>query len=287
MSYAKPDALVSTQWLAAHLDDPAVRIIDASYYLPAMKKSGRTEFEAKHIPGAVFFDIDDISAEGMDLPHMMPSPEKFSAKVRQLGIGDGVKVVVYDQFGLMSAARAWWMLRVFGHRDVAVLDGGLPKWLAEGRAVAAGPSQAEEKHFTARPNEALLRRVDQVKANLDSKAAQIVDARSAGRWRGEEPEVWPGRKGRIPGSLNVPFTDLLNPEDKTLKSGEALRARFTDAGVDLDKPIVASCGSGVTACVLALGLYLVGRDDVAVYDGSWAEWGKRDDTPVAVGAAVG
>ncbi|MBC7136921.1 MAG: sulfurtransferase, partial [Oceanibaculum nanhaiense] len=198
-----------------------------------------------------------------------------------------VKVVVYDQFGLMSAARAWWMLRVFGHRDVAVLDGGLPKWLAEGRAVAAGPSQAEEKHFTARPNEALLRRVDQVKANLDSKAAQIVDARSAGRWRGEEPEVWPGRKGRIPGSLNVPFTDLLNPEDKTVKPAEALRARFTEAGVDLNKPIVASCGSGVTACVLALGLYLVGRDDVAVYDGSWAEWGKRDDTPVAVGAAVG
>lgn len=282
MPYAKPDALVSTEWLHDHLDAPDVLAVDATYFLPTMKKKGRTEYEAKHIPGALFFDIDDIAAEGRDLPHMLPTPETFAAKMRALGIGNGNRVVVYDQHGLMSAARAWWMLRAFGHKDVAVLDGGLPKWVAEGRPVDDHPVPPREGHFTARLNPDLVRQLDQVRGNLDSRAEQIVDARAAGRWRGAEPEIWPGRPGRIPGSLNVPFTDLLGA-DKTVKPADQIEARFAEAGVDLNKPITASCGSGVTACVLALGLYLVGRDDVAVYDGSWAEWGKRDDTPVELG----
>ncbi|MBU0723425.1 MAG: 3-mercaptopyruvate sulfurtransferase [Alphaproteobacteria bacterium] len=283
MPYAKPDALVSTAWLQDHLDAPDVRIVDATYFMPAMKKSGRTEYEARHIPGAVFFDIDEIAAEGRDLPHMLPTAEKFASRMRALGIGDGNHVIIYDQHGLMSAARAWWMLRVFGHKEVSVLDGGLPKWLAEDRPVDDRPPVPRQNNFTARFNNTLVRELDQVRGNLDSKAEQIVDARSAGRWRGVEPEVWPGRPGRIPGSLNVPFTDLLNPADKTVKPAEQLTARFAEGNVDLGRPITTSCGSGITACVLALGLYLVGRDDVAVYDGSWAEWGKRDDTPVDLG----
>jgi thiosulfate/3-mercaptopyruvate sulfurtransferase len=212
---------------------------------------------------------------------MLPSPEKFAARVRKLGLGDGNRIVVYDQHGLMSAARVWWMFRVFGHRDVAVLDGGLPKWIAEGRPTEDRPPQPRERHFTARYNHLMVRDLAQVKGNLSSRREQVVDARSAGRFAGSEPEPRHGlRGGHIPGSVNLPFTDLLDPKDKTLLPAEAIAARFRKAGVDLAAPVVTSCGSGVTAAVLAFGLHLIGHGDVALYDGSWAEWGRPGDTPV-------
>jgi thiosulfate/3-mercaptopyruvate sulfurtransferase len=281
MPYANPDSLVSTEQLARHLDAPDLRVVDATWYLPAQGKNGRAEYEARHIPGAVFFDIDEIADTDSDLPHMLPSPEKFAARVRKLGLGDGNRIVVYDQHGLMSAARVWWMFRVFGHKDVAVLDGGLPKWIAEGRPTEDRPPQPRERHFTARYNHLMVRDREQVKSNLSNRREQVVDARAAGRFGGTEPEVWPGRRsGHIPGSFNVPFTDLLDGKTKTLLPSEAIAARFRKAGVDLSKPIVTSCGSGVTAAVLAFGLHLLGRSDVALYDGSWAEWGRPGDTPV-------
>jgi len=281
MSYANPDSLVSTEWLARHLDAPDLRVVDATWYLPSQGKSGRAEYEARHIPGAMFFDIDEIADTESDLPHMLPSPEKFASRVRKLGLGDGNRIVVYDQLGLMSAARVWWMFRVFGHKDIAVLDGGLPKWIAEGRPTEDRPPQPRERHFTARYNHLMVRDRAQIKANLAGKQEQVVDARAAGRFAGTEPEVWPGRRsGHIPGSFNVPYTDLLDGKTKTLLPGEAIAARFRKAGVDLSRPIVTSCGSGVTAAVLAFGLHLIGRNDVALYDGSWAEWGRPGDTPV-------
>jgi thiosulfate/3-mercaptopyruvate sulfurtransferase len=200
--------------------------------------------------------------------------------MRKLGIGDGSRVVVYDAHGLMSATRAWWMLRIFGHKDVALLDGGLPKWIAEGRPVEEGPAHARERHFTARFDHGQVRDKAQIRANLKSKREQVLDARARGRFTGAEPELWPGRRsGHIPGSRNLPFTDLLNP-DKTLISADQLAQKFREAGIDLKKPVVTSCGSGVTATVLAFGLHLLGHRDVAVYDGSWAEWGLPGDTPV-------
>jgi thiosulfate/3-mercaptopyruvate sulfurtransferase len=284
MSYAKPEALVSTDWLARHLDAPDVRVVDCTYILPPTTRDARREYEERHIPGAVFFDIDDIADSDSPLPHMLPSAEKFSSRVRKLGLGDGSRIVVYDTHGLMSAARAWWMFRVFGHGDVAVLDGGLPKWLKEGRPVEDTPPMPRDRHFTARMNRFLVRDLDQVRAALDRKREQVVDARSAGRFRGVDPEPRPGlRGGHMPGALNVPYTSLLDPETKTFLPAEDLARVFRHAGVDLRRPIVTSCGSGVTACVVALGLYLLGRDDVAVYDGSWTEWGGRADTPVATG----
>lgn len=284
MSYAKPEALVSTDWLARHLDAPDVRVVDCTYILPPTTRDARREYEERHIPGAVFFDIDDIADSDSPLPHMLPSAEKFSSRVRKLGLGDGSRIVVYDTHGLMSAARAWWMFRVFGHGDVAVLDGGLPKWLKEGRPVEDTPPMPRDRHFTARMNRFLVRDLDQVRAALDRKREQVVDARSAGRFRGVDPEPRPGlRGGHMPGALNVPYTSLLDPETKTFLPAEELARVFRRAGVDLRRPIVTSCGSGVTACVVALGLYLLGRDDVAVYDGSWTEWGGRADTPVATG----
>jgi thiosulfate/3-mercaptopyruvate sulfurtransferase len=281
MTYAHPESLVSTEWLAQHLEAPDLRVVDGSWYLPAQGKNGRVEYEACHIPGAVFFDIDEIADTDSDLPHMLPSPEKFSARVRKLGLGDGNRIVVYDQLGLMSAARVWWMFRVFGHKDVAVLDGGLPKWIAEGRPTEDRAPQPRERHFTARYNNLMVRDLAQMKGNLTSKREQVVDARSAGRFDGSEKEPRPGlRSGHIPGSRNVPFTDLLDPKTKTLLPAPVLADRFRRAGVDLSKPVVTSCGSGVTAAVLALGLHLVGHPDVALYDGSWSEWGRPGDTPV-------
>lgn len=281
MPYAHPESLVSTAWLADHLQSPDIRVVDATYYLPMQGKNARAEYDERHIPGAVFFDIDEIADSSVDLPHMLPSPEKFAARVRKLGLGDGNRIIVYDGQGMMSAARVWWEFRVFGHSDVAILDGGLPKWLAEGRPVEDTPPMPRERHFTARLNHSLVRDISQIRGNLESHSEQVLDARSAGRFNGTEPEIWPGRRaGHIPGSFNLPFTDLLDPKDKTFLPAEQLEARFRKSGIDLARPVVTTCGSGITACVLAFGLHLIGHRDVAVYDGSWAEWGRPGDTPV-------
>ncbi len=285
MSRDSLDALVGTQWLADHLNAPDVRVVDATYYLPHEGKDARAEFEAGHIPGAVFFDIDEIADASRELPHMVPSPEKFSSKVRKLGLGDGSRIVVYDQKGLFSAPRVWWMFRLFGHRDIAVLDGGLPKWLAEGRPTEEGSAHpAGERHFTARMDNTMLRERDQMLRNLNTGRQQVLDARSPERFAGTAEELWPGRRpGHIPGSLNLPHSDLVDPRTGTLKDPDTLLELFRQAGVDPRKPVVTTCGSGVTACVLALGLHRVGAKDVGVYDGSWAEWGLPGDTPVEIG----
>ncbi len=285
MDYANSSALVGTDWLAGHLDAPDVCVVDASWYLPSQQRNPKAEYAAEHIPGAVFFDIDEIADTDNPLPHMVPAPEKFAARVRRLGLGDGNRLVVYDGGGCTSAARAWWMFRLFGADDVAVLDGGLPKWKAEGRPLEGLPPMPRERHFTARMNTTMLRDVAQMMGNVESGAEQVLDARSAGRFRGEEPEPRAGlRGGRIPGSCNLPFGDLLDPETKTFRGAAEIRAAVAAAGIDLARPVVTTCGSGVTACVLALGLHLIGHREVAVYDGSWSEWGSRDDTPIDSGA---
>ncbi|HUF56121.1 MAG TPA: 3-mercaptopyruvate sulfurtransferase [Thermohalobaculum sp.] len=270
------DPLVSTGWLAERLGSAEVRVLDGSYVLPGDPREPKAAFAEAHIPGARFFDIDDIADETSPLPHMLPPVEKFVARVRALGVGDGQTVVAYDQLGLFSAARVWWMFRAFGHERVAVLDGGLPKWLAEGRPVEAETAPDRARHFTAERNGALVRDVTQVASAAKLGSEQIVDARSPGRFRGEEPEPRAGlRAGHIPGAFNVHYATLLN-EDGTMKPADAIRAVFERAGVDLSRPVVTSCGTGVTAAILSLALARIGREDAAVYDGSWAEWGASD-----------
>lgn len=278
-----PTLLVSTDWLADHLNAPDVRILDGSMYLPTDGRNGRELYAKAHIPGARFFDIDEIADDHSPLPHMLPPVEKFVSKVRRMGIGTGHRVICYDQQGIYSAARVWWMFRVFGHEDVAVLDGGLPKWIAEGHEVEDMAPDPRERHFIGRRNAALVRDVTQVAQAAKLGDEQIVDARAAERWRGEVAEPRKGlRSGRIPGSLNVPFKTLLN-DDQTMKAPDELRAIFEAAGVDLAKPIVTSCGSGVTACVVSLALARIGHNRNAVYDGSWVEWGAYPDLAVETG----
>lgn len=273
--------VVSTAWLAERLAAPDIAIIDASWHLPAAKRDAKAEFQAARIPGAQFFDIDDISDSATTLPHMLPSAEKFASRMRRLGIGDGKKVIAYDTAGLFSAARAWWMFRIFGHDDVAVLDGGFPKWKAEGRSIDEDPpGKPQERHFSARFQSMMVRDKADVLANLKTGKSQVADARSPGRFTGAEPEPRPGvRSGHIPGAANVHYATLLNP-DGTLKSADAIAKVFADAGIDVKQPVITSCGSGITAAILSLGLTLIGARDHALYDGSWSEWGAAADTPV-------
>jgi len=283
MASDDPKTLVSTAWLAAHLKDPDLRILDATYFMPGSGRDAQAEYNDAHIPGARFFDIDDVADGRSDLPHMAPPTEKFMSRLRAMGVGDGHQVVVYDTHGLMSAARVWWLFRLMGQDNIAVLDGGFPKWQAEGREIEDLPPVVRDRHMTVRVQNHLVRDVTQVSAASKLGDFEIVDARSAGRFAGTEDEPWPGlRAGRIPGSKNLPFGDLLN-EDMTMKDPASLRKVFEDAGLDMTKPAIASCGSGVTACIIALAMERVGKTDWAVYDGSWSEWGAFPTLPVETG----
>jgi thiosulfate/3-mercaptopyruvate sulfurtransferase len=273
---------VSTDWLQRHLDDPRVVVVDGSWHLAVTGRNARREYQAGHIPGAVFFDIDAVADLTNPLPHMLPSPENFAASAGALGIDEAQEIVVYDVLGLYAAPRVWWTFRVMGARDVVLLEGGLPKWVAEGRAIDAKPVTRVPRAFNAHFTEGSVFDLDAVRDGLASRSIQLVDARPAARFLGETPEPRPWvRTGRIPGSLNLPAASLI--DNGRLKEPEALRQAFTDAGVDLDKPIVTSCGSGVNAATLNLALEVLGVRGVGLYDGSWTEWGGRDDTPVEVG----
>ena len=286
MPYAHPEALVGTEWLAAHLSDPHVRVVDGSFKLPGITPTAREDYDRVHIPGAVFFDIDGICEPRTSLPHMIPSADLFAQKIGALGIGDDDRVVVYDSAGLSSAGRAWWMLRLFGHHDVAVLDGGLPKWRAEARPLDAAAPSPPQRRFTAHFDPSLVRDKRALIETLATRREQVVDARAAGRFDGTAPEPRAGmRSGHIPGSRNVPYELLTDPGTRQLKSADELARLFRDAGVTLDRQVVTSCGSGVTACELAFALHLIGHPGVAVYDGSWSEWGLPGDTPIETGPA--
>lgn len=279
------DSLVSTDWLARELEASDLRVVDATYLLPGDGRDALAEFDKRHIPHAVFFDIAEISDTSSSLPTMLPPPAKFASRMQALGLGDGNRIVVYDNSPYHSAARAWWMLKMFGAHDVAILDGGFTKWCAEGRPVESGKPIVRHRHFTVWEDRSSVRDLAQMKENLKSRAEQVVDARSASRFRGEEPESRPRvEPGHIPGSLNLPQGELFEA-DGSWKQGDALRAAFDAAGVDLAKPMVTTCGSGITAAVVAFGAHLLGKTDVALYDGSWSEWGSDPSTPKAKGAA--
>ena len=276
------DLLVTTDWLADHLDDPHVVLVDASWHMPATGRKGHAEYLADHLPGAMFFGIDDIADKATDLPHMLPSPADFAATVGAMGIAETDTIVVYDEAGLFSAPRVWWSFRVMGASDVRVLDGGGPKWRAEGRPTAAGEVTRPARQFIPAFRPELVADFGSVLELTRTKAKTIVDARSAERFRGTAIEPRPGlAAGHIPGSLNVPVGSVST--DGRLKSPAELATLFRDAGIDVTRPIVTSCGSGVTASTLALALAMVGAPDVAVYDGSWSEWGSRPDAPVEQG----
>lgn len=274
-------AVVTTEWLAASLGNPAIRVVDGSWYLPGTGRDAVSEYPAGHIPGAIFFDLDASSDPDTRLPHMLPPADRFAERMASLGLRDTDHIVVYDGSAQnLSAPRVWWMFRAFGHDRVSVLDGGIGKWRREHRPIEQGIVILPRGAFTARLNREAVRDLESVRANIDRAVEQLVDTRSAGRFAGVEPEPRPGlRGGHIPGSVNLPFTDLVRP-DGTILPAEELRRRLVMAGVDLSKPVVASCGSGTSACALVLGLHLIGHTQTAVYDGAWAEWGGRADTPV-------
>lgn len=281
MEYANPQALVETDWLAEHLDDPKVKILDASYHLPTVPRNADEEYLQQHIPGAIRFDVDDVKNPENPLPHMIPDAVTFAAKVGALGISNEDHVVAYDVYGMMSAARVWWMFRLFGHDKVSILNGGLPKWLAEKRPLASGQETPAPAGFAATFRPELVTDVEALMANLESKERAVIDARAADRFAGTAPEPRAGlRSGHIPGSYNIPSSKMTNA-DKTVLSADDLKKLYVDdLGLDIDKPIATTCGSGITACILALGLFLLGKEDVKVYDGSWTEWGGHPDTPV-------
>ena len=286
MTSSTDDPLVSTDWLAAHIDDPSVKIIDASYKMPGVLPLPSDEYLGAHIPGAVFFDVNSISDHSDARPHMYPSADQFARDVSELGISSGDTVVAYDSGGWVAAPRAWWMLLSFGHRDVKVLDGGLKKWLREGRPTHSGKVTPSSGKFQARLDPRYVRSKEQLLGNLETRAEQLVDARPQPRFEGTVAEPWPGRRsGHIPGSRNVPYAQLFDAATGAMKPLGDLRRAFTAAGVDMTKPIVTTCGSGVSALVLTLALYRLGVRGSALYDGSWAEWGLPDGPPVATGSA--
>jgi thiosulfate/3-mercaptopyruvate sulfurtransferase len=287
MSLSLPGSLVSSEWLAAHLDHADLVILDGSFKLPGVTPVAAEDFAARHIRQARFFDIDAVADHDTALPHMLPSPEAFERYAADLGISNDSVVVVYDTPGLMSAGRVWWTFRTFGHDKVAVLDGGLRKWLAEGRPVTDAVDPVTKGSFHATFDADAVRSKAQVLANLESRTEQVIDARSAARFTAEEKEARPGlRSGHIPGSFNLPFNALSNPETGEIRDIKTIRKAFESAGLDLSAPVIASCGSGVTAGALAFGLHLIGKDDVAIYDGAWTEWGQPGDTPVDTGPAT-
>jgi thiosulfate/3-mercaptopyruvate sulfurtransferase len=280
------DPLVTTDWLAAHLDDPTVRIVDATFKLPGVLPLPKDDYLAAHIPGAVFFDVDVVSDHSSPLPHMFPAAEQFGRDVGALGIGNGDTVVLYDSGGWVAAPRAWWMFLSFGHRDVRVVDGGLKKWRAEGRPVESGAVTAKPAVFKAGYDARRVRSIQQMMANVESRAEQVIDARAGERFEGRVVEPRPGlRSGHIPGARSLPYNNLFDATTGAMKPLDELRKAFAGAGVDVTRPIVTSCGSGVSAAVLTLALYRLGVENSALYDGSWAEWGQADGPPVATGPA--
>ncbi|MEO0752561.1 MAG: 3-mercaptopyruvate sulfurtransferase [Pseudomonadota bacterium] len=283
MAHDDPKTLVSTDWLAAHLKDPDLRILDATWFLPTDTRDPHAEYDAAHIPGARFFDIEDVSDHRSDLPHMVPPVEKFMSRMRRLGVGDGHQIVVYDAEGLFSAARVWWLFKLMGQNNIAVLDGGLPKWVADGHPTEDMPPIIRDRHMTVRRQNHMVKDVTQVSSASKLGEYQILDARAPARFRGDAPEPREGlRAGHIPNSRNVPYATLLN-DDHTMKAPDALRAVFDAAGADLSKPVITSCGSGVTAAIINLALTRIGKTDHALYDGSWTEWGAFPTVPVATG----
>jgi thiosulfate/3-mercaptopyruvate sulfurtransferase len=280
------EQLVSTDWLANELGASDLRVVDASMFLPSDNRTAAAEFEAEHIPGAVFMDLSEIVDSANPLPMMLPGAEKFASRMQSLGLGDGSRIVIYDNSPWKSAPRAWWMLsQVFGAHGVAVLDGGLAKWKAEGRALESGKPTVRHRHFTAWKNDKVVRDKAQMRANIDSKAEQVVDARGAARFTGEEADPRPNvGSGHIPGSRNLPFSSVYNA-DGTWKRDDELKAVFEGAGIDLAKPLVATCGSGLTASSIVFGAHLLGMENVALYDGSWSDWGSDPETPKATGVA--
>ncbi|EBA04450.1 thiosulfate sulfurtransferase, putative [Rhodobacterales bacterium HTCC2150] len=283
MPHSDPKTLVSTQWLADHFKDPDLRVLDGSWHLPPTDRDALAEFEANHIPNARFFDIDEIADSRSPLPHMVPTVEKFMSRVRAMGVGDGHKIVVYDVYGIRSAARVWWLFRLMGHENVAVLDGGLPKWVAEGHPTDSTPPVIRDRHMTVNRQNQLVKDVTEVAAASKLCTSQILDARPRGRFLGSTPEPRAGlRSGHMPNAKSLPHSDILNA-DGTMKDLAGLRSAYQQAGIDLEKPVITTCGSGVTAAVLSLGLERLGHKEHALYDGSWAEWGIESNLKVVTG----